>query len=141
MSSPHNFYVHAVQPASANDNVLGRVRPLTAQDMTAILDEHGPAIGAAIDDAAQHSDLSANPYRALSVVLLELPELQRWIVWYGSDLRRHEVDKLQEGGSLVAACAEVIGTTKAEYTVESVLELLLGKLWSCSQYLAERESR
>lgn len=128
-------------PISANDNILGHVRPLTGADLATILDEHGRAIGAALDEAAREHDLTDHPYSAASVVLLGLPELQRWIVWYGSDLKRQEVDTLQEGGSLITACAEVICTTKAEYTVESILELLIDGLREFSDHLARRGSR
>ena len=126
---------HVSVVAPSNDNVLDHVRALTSEDMETILDEHGCAVGADIDKAASSGGFANNPLRAFSELLAASPELQRWIVWYGSSLKRAEVDSLQEGGSLLMACCEVIQATRRKYTTDSLRKALIENLREFSQYL------
>jgi hypothetical protein len=120
--------------ASANDNVLEAARPLTRSDVEVIIDEHGAAIGLAVDQIAASGNGTISAFQIIHSVLLRMPELQRTIVWYGSDLKRPVVDVLKEGANLLAACAEVLSITRAEYD-DSIVRFVLLLLREHSTYL------
>ncbi|MBW6523281.1 hypothetical protein KZ810_07185 [Sphingomonas sp. RHCKR47] len=120
---------------SANDNISGNVHPLSAADMAAVIEEHGRDIGATIDRLARESDPADKPYKTFMEVLLALPELQRWVVWYGSDLKRQEVDQIEEGRKLFEACFQVVVSTRAGYSAECIAQVLLDSVREFSNYL------
>jgi hypothetical protein len=123
-------------PVPANGNLLGNVRPLTGDDLKAIIEEHGTAIGAAIDQAGNDLGPGSNKALAFITIIWNLPELQRWIVWYGANLKSHEVDALSEHKELPEACLEVMCATRGDYTDDAFRRFFSEHLSEFSGYVA-----
>jgi len=128
-------------PWPANDNVLANVRPLSLDDVTIILEENALILANAIDDAARYSEFRENPLKGAVLTIAHFSEIQRSIVWRGSWLKRREVDRLQEGGSLLVGCFEVLRETIAHCMPGELQEIIREHLRSYSKYLIEREGK
>lgn len=125
---------------AANDNALKWVRPLSVDDLEIILFENGPVLGSAVDGAARYEDYIASPSKAVALFISKMPDLQRSIVWRGSWLKEDEVKELQENGSLVVACSEVIKETVQSYDDEELHEIIREQLKPFSRYLRQKAS-
>lgn len=122
-------------PCPANDNVLARVRPLTVSDVEIIADENALLLGWALDYLANYQDYVDDPLKGAGLVLANMPELQRAIVWRGSWLKQTEVEKLQLGGALIIACKEVIEATRKHHSPGVLEDIIRSNIMRFSEYL------
>lgn len=139
MISIQSFFGSSARKRSPalNTNHSGDVRALTGPDMKAIIDAHGPAIGAAIDQKAASFTPDSNRPLTLIDVVWTLPELQRWIVCFGTSLKWQAALEMGECRQLPEACLEVMIATRAEYSDEAFLTFLTEHLSRHSEYVAD----
>ncbi len=125
-------------PIAANDNILRDARPLTADDVEIIVEDNKYVLAQAIDSMAAYKEYVDEPLKGATIVLQQMPQLQRSIVWYGSSLKRPDVDELSlYDGSLLKACLEVIQVTLVAYPPNAVEDFIKEKLTPISSYLRE----